>query len=442
MAEEQNKYFYRFRKLKHIFEYKELENLEIYFASPEELNDPMEYYKHIIFQGDSVLWQNFFKHYIMCLSKTILKYEITKNNDYSLYKLTQNDIYSNTENIILKPFKYLFNNIYDAFRKEFTNDINKLFTEHDIVSINELKLYLLHLHFLYISFITYFIHLDLIPINNIINNIHENFLMLHSVKNKLTKLHGLSKNQFIAYKLKNALYLPFAFGELSKFPTYQYIYSNFIDDYIINITDIIGIKKFNASFCGNYTDMKMWGHYAEGHTGICLIYNINNNQFAFNNNELIDIKQVIYKDSIEQINFFHNIYSYDDEWNDMWYIDKYTNKTSDAYKIELENLKNLNGNYDTNIYKTKDWEYEDEYRITTDNDKTKIKKYDFKMINGLIFGTKTPFEYKIQIMEILKKKCIENDRKSFNLYESYIDYKNNKVKIQKIDIFDKYINKR
>ncbi len=99
-------------------------------------------------------------------------------------------------------------------------------------------------------------------------------------------------------------------------------------------------------------------------------------------------------------------------------------------------IKQKIGNMKMNI------EYEDEYRITTDNDKTKIKKYDFKMINGLIFGTKTPFEYKMQIINILKKKCIENDRKSFNLYESYIDYKNNKVKIQKIDIFDKYINKR
>ena len=72
MSEEQSKYFYRFRKLKHIFEYKELENLEIYFASNEELNDPMEAYKTVIFQGDSIMWHNLFKNYILCLSRFIL----------------------------------------------------------------------------------------------------------------------------------------------------------------------------------------------------------------------------------------------------------------------------------------------------------------------------------------------------------------------------------
>ena len=70
MAEEQ--LLYRFRKLKHIFEYKELENQEIYFASNEELNDPMEAYKTVIFQGDSIMWHNLFKNYILCLSRFIL----------------------------------------------------------------------------------------------------------------------------------------------------------------------------------------------------------------------------------------------------------------------------------------------------------------------------------------------------------------------------------
>lgn len=437
MAEEQ--LLYRFRKLKHIFEYKELEKQEIYFASPEELNDPMEYYKHIIFQGDNVLWQNFFKHYLMCLSKTILKYEIIKNNDYSLYKLTQNDINSNTEHIILEPFNHLFNNIYSRFREEFTNHINNLFTEQDIITINELRLYLIRLTYNIIAFITFTIHSKSSDIKILIDSINKAFEYVKNLKYKLSNLEDSEKNKCIFTTLYTLMYYTLTDDTLYEFPIYQYFYSNFVNDYLINISELIGIKKYNASFCGGYSDMKMWGHYAEGHTGICIIFNTKKNKFLFNNNELIDVKKIIYKDDIEHINFFHNIYRYDNEWNDMWYIDKYTSNTSNAYKIELENLKNKNGNYDTKIYKTKDWEYEDEYRMTTDNEKKKIKKYNFNMINGLIFGTRTPLEYKIQIIDIIKNKCKENKRKSFNLYDSYIDYKNNKIKIQRIDILDKYI---
>ena len=59
--------FYRFRSLKSLFEYKELENQTIYFASPEELNDPMEGFRDVIWSGDKIAWKNLFRHYFMCL---------------------------------------------------------------------------------------------------------------------------------------------------------------------------------------------------------------------------------------------------------------------------------------------------------------------------------------------------------------------------------------
>jgi len=41
-------YLYRYRSIQKLFEYKELENLEIYFAKPNELNDQMENYMNIV----------------------------------------------------------------------------------------------------------------------------------------------------------------------------------------------------------------------------------------------------------------------------------------------------------------------------------------------------------------------------------------------------------
>lgn len=51
---------YRFRTADSLLDrFNELERQEIYFASPTELNDPMEGFKDIFWQGDDIVWKNF-----------------------------------------------------------------------------------------------------------------------------------------------------------------------------------------------------------------------------------------------------------------------------------------------------------------------------------------------------------------------------------------------
>jgi hypothetical protein len=56
---------YRFRTIENLLgKHNELENQEIYFASPEELNDPMEGYKDVFWKGDKIVWENFIINYV------------------------------------------------------------------------------------------------------------------------------------------------------------------------------------------------------------------------------------------------------------------------------------------------------------------------------------------------------------------------------------------
>ena len=65
--------FYRFRSIDALLgKHRELEEQTIYFASPEELNDPMEGLRDIVWDGDKIVWTNFFKHYIFCLNRSCL----------------------------------------------------------------------------------------------------------------------------------------------------------------------------------------------------------------------------------------------------------------------------------------------------------------------------------------------------------------------------------
>ncbi|PJI31318.1 hypothetical protein [Acinetobacter pseudolwoffii] len=74
--------FYRFRSLDNLLgKYKELENQEIYFASPSEQNDPMEGYHEIYFQGDAIVWTNFFKNYLILLDQVFREILLKKQGD-------------------------------------------------------------------------------------------------------------------------------------------------------------------------------------------------------------------------------------------------------------------------------------------------------------------------------------------------------------------------
>jgi hypothetical protein len=68
-------FIFRFRGPKALLEsnpaeggFEELERQTIYFAKPDTLNDPMEGLTDAFWQGDTVLWENLLRHYVLSLS--------------------------------------------------------------------------------------------------------------------------------------------------------------------------------------------------------------------------------------------------------------------------------------------------------------------------------------------------------------------------------------
>lgn len=50
----------------------ELDELTIYFASPHELNDPLEGHREMYFEGDFIVWRNLIKHYTLLLYASVV----------------------------------------------------------------------------------------------------------------------------------------------------------------------------------------------------------------------------------------------------------------------------------------------------------------------------------------------------------------------------------
>ena len=134
-------YLYRYRSIDKLFEYKELENLEIYFAKLDELNDQMEDYINIVWQGDEIAFQGLLKHYLYVLTNLYCDVSIRKKEE----KIDTEHLpaFLSIDTLDVPEFKTVFKSIYyEFFSSQFIADIpkklaqsNKKFTVDEILLI-------------------------------------------------------------------------------------------------------------------------------------------------------------------------------------------------------------------------------------------------------------------------------------------------------------------
>ena len=138
--------FYRFRSLDYLLgKYKELENQEIYFASPEKLNDPMEGFKNLVFRGDEIVWRNFFKHYLLCLEQVISLYKFPEE-EYHTITIDDIPVYKEFNDLPTLEYKKLLELIWKNFFDICGNFIDKISARTTLIRKDELSLYLTSMH--------------------------------------------------------------------------------------------------------------------------------------------------------------------------------------------------------------------------------------------------------------------------------------------------------
>ena len=72
---------YRFRSVENLIgDYQELEKQQIYCASLDELNDPLEGKMIYFWHGDRIVMENLFKHYLLCLDHVVFLAKLLKDD--------------------------------------------------------------------------------------------------------------------------------------------------------------------------------------------------------------------------------------------------------------------------------------------------------------------------------------------------------------------------
>ena len=444
-------HLYRFRPIENLFgEYKELENQSIFFAPPHLLNDPVEGFKDIYWQGDEVLWTNFFNHYLLCLMNSCIDFQIIGDD----FNFTENFNACITVEDLHVNFQSEFSIISNKFigSNYLQNLISGITTHRTKVEEYELKSYLRAIH----NYALNCIYERLEEISAVPKNLFKDmdFSVLEIINdqyftdiNKLEVNYGKEKQRqiqelstFFFDQNNEALVLLSNISEARK----NIFTSAFTNLFIEKIEQLMFPEWYTACFMSECTNSSVWGNYGRKHTGVCLIFESstddNENKSIFLNDAIYGWDRngavrgklpfrfypIKYEHNYETINFFDSIAQLPEpstfkhwfSWDGM--ISKFANKYTDEWRTQ-----HWSNFYKSVTKKTTDWKYENEYRLLICNMNGSYKttdttlRYDFKSLQGIIFGIKTSSEKKIEVIRAIEKKVKENSHYEFKFYQAY-----------------------
>ncbi|WEA00920.1 hypothetical protein [Mucilaginibacter sp. SJ] len=287
---------YRFRRIENLLgKHQELAKQQIYFASPDQLNDPMEGYRDIFWKGDQIVWENFLINYLRCVSRIFFLYLLLGESK----KLTADDLPLNSYgNIYETPQSLaLFRKIKTAFFKhKFISNLSDLLSKRGApIRRRELSSYLSfvqHYAINTVSQIYYqegfskerlFYH-ELPEMEKYISRSHIYIKLINRLEKKLVGNTNSADLIFsIADQIRKQQQLAVKYNEM----TAEHLNSNVYfltmelpDSFLDKLETIMYSNWYSASFLGNCTNSAIWGHYADNHRGVCLIFSPNWSKFS------------------------------------------------------------------------------------------------------------------------------------------------------------------
>lgn len=464
---------YRFRSIDALLDkYHELENQTIYFASPEELNDPMEGFRDIVWSGDRIVWTNFFKHFVYCLHVSIL--QLTIHRGSKELGVDNIPILGSWYQLPTPKAQTLFDEIWHRFLNlpNIPEIIEALSNTNRKIRYRELGLYFRFIHSVLLDEIeeSYIVHglisesttprppgglltvqdkLDLIFLS--ITEMNES--QSEERANAVFQSTEVRNDELrVALQLKN----PNPPGIFRK--NIQLVIYDFPKIYLEGLERLLWPKWYTACFMEDYHNSSVWAHYGGQHRGICLIFEpkktldnsntLNLHEVADNNAKAMSFHEISYRDKPGEVDFFPSIGNLSPaalmKW---WYTDEEGNQSEFANQfrsgIDLDDWRKKYWDrfFRDITIKTKDWEYEREYRLILAENLSKLDEkekrtltYNFNSLKGVVFGIKTSDENRLRIIEIIQRKCRENNRTDFKFYQAYYSSENGDIRKHEVQV--------
>lgn len=243
------------------------------------------------------------------------------------------------------------------------------------------------------------------------------------------------------------------------------IYLNILYDfprmYVRQLKELIYPKWFVTCFSATGDNSVMWGNYASGHSGVCLIYETDQNNRILLTEEPIlkgqeksdepnpaydeqtlhfrpcEVIPVQYHESVVSRNFFTSMGRFTRNMVDNW-LTGHDGVRSKAFTYDNDAWREQYWKDYKNLFNRKMsiWDYEKEYRLiqndfyVTNDSPRQYFGYEPSQLKGVIFGINTDIGSKTKIMEAVKEKY--NDLDWLEWYEAVYDEDRQKINLEKV----------
>jgi Protein of unknown function (DUF2971) len=472
-------FFYRFRSIDALLgDRQELGKQEIYFCPPEQLNDPMEGFKDLFWKGDEIVWRNLMKHYLLCLTHTVVM-AMVAGKDYKPI-ISRGFVFSTSLSMPTDQFKAIYDRIYTVF---FSNaDLEKvpslLATSTGAIRREELEFCLRALHpFAFNAIVETFREQGLTPPFS--QSMPEKIAGVPVIEGLLRVLGTMNEaNERVDPHARRRLFTTagrisqqLAFiryvkdgRELSR--AWHSILYAFPEQYVDSLSDLVYFDWYAACFVANPDRIAMWAHYGEAHKGVCLKFRAETEEHAAvvrmrgivgwhgsrqgsgpsHGEVVLPFTRMTYADRLAEVDFFRSIGRLPiPALKAGWYTDS-NGRESECARTVLSQSEEWLQSYwaafrSLTSTKLEEWKNEDEYRLvlmTTlglyQNPEDRKLTYQFSSLEGIIFGIRTSLEDKARIASVIAEKCKQHGRKSFELSQATYVPHTGKIEVHGLDL--------
>ena len=469
---------YRLRSVNNLLgSCQELEQQSIYFASPEQLNDPMEGFRDLVWQGDRIVWTNLFRHYLYCLhtTYTIIQFvgdaEKVESRDIPIKGYMDQQLPPKTIDLFEDVCRRVFE------KANFHNLIAKIVDVKRKTRRDEILVYLQILHFAALSEVqNVYIEHGLAPestrLKQAPSTLFKTFPKILDLLQPAAQQIGDEKFPDSVFTIQSQIMTElcilhkYSAGSESKGMfegNRRLLIYDFPGAYLKQLEQLLYPEWYVACFMRDYRNSSAWGHYGDNHKGVCLIFEVE--QMTTGRNSLtlncitgyssstgeiwrpspLHFYDVKYGDKAGEVDLFRSIgWLSQAKLTEDWYRDKDGNMSECGVHLETNNIESWRENYWDNFYpaitsKIRDWEYEQESRLILfsllgdlSDPRRRTLTYDFSSLKGIIFGIATSDSDKLKIMRIIDKKCQENNRTDFEFFQAYYCHDTGEIKKYKL----------
>lgn len=452
-------HFYRFRSVEQLLgeRYAELERQTIFFAAPEDLNDPMEGPRDIVWVGDRILWSKLFKNYVHYLSynaSIVIASGETPVSDPEVMPCRLNSTEALTPEAKAMAetawasvggdlmMNHLINGLADsrrrvrrpelilcirAIHKQSLEAVRRIHIESKMISPDAWPYNPVH----------YKTSPTPMDMENQMNTMTDETIRRAFAPILRSRIEGIQIDQI-----------------LDMYNDSPWLMSHVPSAYVMELCRMAKPNLYMACFTTTFTNTSMWSHYGDRHRGACLIFqgeetsdgpSITLNQATEQENcsqlptwspRPMLFHKVQYGNKYGEIDFFNAVGNLTTgNLRDFWYTDGFgqTSSTPDSSPSEgnryTRKERGSNTLHPDATVKTKDWEYEQEHRLVLSHgleepseapsEAARAMSYNFRSLEGIIFGMEMSNHDKRMIMEIIGRKCIEDNNPWFRYHQAY-----------------------